>query len=53
MQSRRQSKDLGLVNLVSNAVKEMISFGYVRDNKNMRNTPNAFEKLAEEEIDDI
>ena len=25
----------------------------VKDNKNLRMTPNAYEKLAEEEIDDI
>ena len=31
----------------------MIANGYVQDNKNMRKTPNAYEKLAEEDIDDI
>ena len=31
----------------------MIANGYVQNNNNMRRTPNAYEKLAEEEIDDI
>jgi hypothetical protein len=38
---------------VAHTVKEIIANGYVEDNKNMRKTPNAYEKLAEEEIDDI
>ena len=38
---------------VTNTIKEMIANGYVQDNNNARRTPNAYEKLADEEVDDI
>ena len=37
---------------VENAIKEMLSEGNVHNNKPVRIIPNAFEKLAQEEIDD-
>ena len=36
---------------VKNAIKEMLAMGYVTDNKASRVTPNAYEKLDDEEID--
>ena len=38
---------------VKNAIKEMLAMGDVTDNKASRVTPNAYEKLDEEEIEDI
>ena len=38
---------------VSNVVKEKIAIGNVSSNNSSRKTPNAYEKLAEEEIEEI
>ena len=47
-------KRLGFgLDTVRNAIKEMLATGGVTDNKASRVKPNAYEKLDEEEIDDI
>ena len=38
---------------VANAIKEFLSTGNVTDNKSNLVSPNAYEKLAQEEIDDL
>ena len=38
---------------VANTIKEMLENGTLEDNKNVKMKPNAYEKLAQEEIDDI